>query len=529
MAIDFPSSPIAGQIYTYSGKSWQWNGYAWDIYSSVSNAVTLLNGFTGAVTVLGGTAIDVSSASNNITISYTGTGGGGSSNFFQGSTAIGYTAGDRWYNTTLGKLFTAVVDDGNVIWVEFAGSAGPQGPIGPQGPTGPGATGPLFIFDTDLVAAFGSGKSFGKYLAGETIPSLGKTAVEVIEDALFEILSPTISLTSPTTIQFNQTAIGNTLNYNYVINTYGAGPTSGILEFKRTNGSTWSVIFTGTGSLGSTSYYGSYGHTLTDTNYNTNGFNYRYTVTDNYGGSGSAGVTLFPDAYASPTATITLAGITLTGPETNLKREKGNIRTNISAVITRNSPLVALTGWDFEYSENGGSYLKTGFTGSIVGNPSSASTGTTSHNPTNTINNVVYRLSMTDQYLDFLATNAKQSSSTVNFVNLIFHGPTANAPTSANEIRGLPTANRRFSDAGNVFTLNTGTAYKNFVVALPSKTIVSVVDSTALNANITSQYVLSSGLTYVNDYAGNTTSYNIYVMSPAGTYSTNHEHIITTT
>lgn len=29
MAINFPLSPTLNQIYTYSGKTWKWNGYAW--------------------------------------------------------------------------------------------------------------------------------------------------------------------------------------------------------------------------------------------------------------------------------------------------------------------------------------------------------------------------------------------------------------------------------------------------------------------------------------------------------------------
>ena len=29
MAIDFPLSPSLNDVYTFNGKSWRWNGYAW--------------------------------------------------------------------------------------------------------------------------------------------------------------------------------------------------------------------------------------------------------------------------------------------------------------------------------------------------------------------------------------------------------------------------------------------------------------------------------------------------------------------
>jgi hypothetical protein len=36
MPIDFPNSPTTGQVYTYLGRSWVWNGVAWDAPSSGS-------------------------------------------------------------------------------------------------------------------------------------------------------------------------------------------------------------------------------------------------------------------------------------------------------------------------------------------------------------------------------------------------------------------------------------------------------------------------------------------------------------
>jgi hypothetical protein len=36
MPIDFPSGPTTGQVYTYEGRSWVWNGSAWDAPNSLN-------------------------------------------------------------------------------------------------------------------------------------------------------------------------------------------------------------------------------------------------------------------------------------------------------------------------------------------------------------------------------------------------------------------------------------------------------------------------------------------------------------
>jgi len=76
MAIDFPTSPELNEIYPYDGRSWRWNGYAWDIYSTVSgDVVTKLNGLTGGVTLAAGSNITLTPFGNTITIASSGGGG----------------------------------------------------------------------------------------------------------------------------------------------------------------------------------------------------------------------------------------------------------------------------------------------------------------------------------------------------------------------------------------------------------------------------------------------------------------------
>jgi hypothetical protein len=91
-----------------------------------------LNGLSGNVGLAQGSNITITPSGNTLTIASTASGGGGTSYaFYQGATApTGFSAGDRWYNTGLGKLFTGVNDGATAIWVEFAGPAGPQGSDG---------------------------------------------------------------------------------------------------------------------------------------------------------------------------------------------------------------------------------------------------------------------------------------------------------------------------------------------------------------------------------------------------------------
>ena len=114
MAIDFPPTPALGEIYTYNGRSWQWNGTAWDVYSpagGLTQYVSKLNGLSGSINIAAGTSISVTPTGNTLTIAYTGTGGGG--------------------NT---------------------GATGATGATGPQGNTG--ATGATGSTPTNYVASF---------------------------------------------------------------------------------------------------------------------------------------------------------------------------------------------------------------------------------------------------------------------------------------------------------------------------------------------------------------------------------------
>ena len=398
------------------------------------------------------------------------------------------------------------------------GELGPEGPTGDQGPAGPAGVGGDSTFLTDLTVSLTGGKTFGKYSNGQVIPATGKTPAEVIQMALVEAINPTISLTTPVSIAFNQTAINNVLNFGYTILSLGGTVQTAVLEWRRNNSGAWTTL---TASTAATSY----SHTLTDTAYNTQPFNYRYSVTDDKGGSTQTTLNITPASYVAPSISLTVAAVSTTSPETNSKRERGNINSNISGTVTRNSVNIPLTSYQLQYQINGaGSWINLGSAVSI--GPGTSSIALVNHNDPALLgsSSITYRALVIDQYQTFLSSSVTGGNSTVSLVYLLFYGSVAATPTDSASVRAVPT--RIFIDGASTFALATGTTNRRFTVAMPNtKTLTSVIDTDALNANITASYVLAT--VSVNDAGGTPTTYNVYTMVNAVPYSpTSHNHQI---
>jgi len=129
-----------------------------------------------------------------------------------------------------------------------------------------------------------------------------------------------------------------------------------------------------------------------------------------------------------------------------------------------------------------------------------------------------------------LASGSTSNSSTsITGQYLRFYGANATSVTTSSQVRGLPSSAFQVTNS-DVFTLNTGSALTKFIVALPpSRTISNVTDLDALNANITSSYVLI-GTVSVNTGGGTgaAVNYNVYEMNIGAPYSSSHRHQITT-
>jgi hypothetical protein len=145
-----------------------------------------------------------------------------------------------------------------------------------------------------------------------------------------------------------------------------------------------------------------------------------------------------------------------------------------------------------------------------------------------TLSSTIPLTGTTTQIFQISAYNTQGTLFTGNYniqsLYKIFYGDSSTTPIDSPSVRSL--TSNRFTNAGNTFSLFTGTVNKTFSVAIPStNTLVSVFDVSASNADITSQYVLTTFT--VNDIGGNPVSYKIYTMNQAVPYTTSHNHSIT--
>jgi hypothetical protein len=376
-----------------------------------------------------------------------------------------------------------------------------------------------YTFPDNLTVSLPNGKTFGRYANGETIPAIGKTPAEVIQLAIAEPINPTVTLTSQTSVAFNQTSISNVLNCGHTINSLNATCATAVLSWRRGGSGLWQTLST------STSSSLSFTHTLTDTSYNTAAFNYRYVVTDTADATSTTFINIVPASYVSPSINLTVVGENITLPETNLKREKGNVSTALGGSITKNSANVNLVSYTLQYSTNNTTWIDIGQAVPI--GPGTSAITPTNHNNTSlkTAATIHYRVKVIDSYQVHLSSGGVTGgNSSVSFLNFIFFGASENPPANSLGVRALGA--KLFSDGSNPFNLSTGDTSRIFTVAMPAAlSITLVTDSDALNANITANYVMSTF--GVSDAGGTMVPYKVYTMTNAEPYTPGHNHQVT--
>jgi hypothetical protein len=104
--------------------------------------------------------------------------------------------------------------------------------------------------------------------------------------------------------------------------------------------------------------------------------------------------------------------------------------------------------------------------------------------------------------------------------------PVSATPANSAAVRAL--SGQAFNTSGNSFTLATGTTLIKFSVNLPpGVTIVSAIDTTNFDVDLTANFVLL-GTVNVTDAGGTTRAYNQYEYNVAVPYSSSADIVITT-
>lgn len=238
-----------------------------------------------------------------------------------------------------GEVLTKVTsDDYDMAWMPSVGGGG-----------GGGAT-----FTENIVVSLSNGKTFGKYVDGDTIVAIGKTANDVIKDACFNTKAPTLSF-APDSIPFGFSG-SKTLNstFSYTINTQGSTPALVKIEKANKNNpdinsnADWNapILNKTSGFIGNSDSIVQ-ADTITHTRYNLTPIKYRFTVKDSLGGENVLLCTLTPDAYEAPTISNTVISEGLT-------RYRGDADSTYAPAsgsnitITKKSNYVKLKSYRFE-------------------------------------------------------------------------------------------------------------------------------------------------------------------------------------
>lgn len=347
------------------------------------------------------------------------------------------------------------------------------------------------IFTSDIAVSLpeisaGVPGRVGKYLSGQVIPASGKTAEEVLNLIAVDAIAPTVNLSSPTTIAFNQTSINNVLNFSYVINSLGGAVQSAVLEWRRGNSGSWTTLSNNTS-------INTFTHSITDTPNNTTVFNYRYTVADNKGGVKTVNFNITPQAYSVPTITVIIPV---------LARDKGDVESTITGTVTRNSVNVPISSVQVQYSVDSGAWVNLG---SPVALSASGGNYNVSHDDNTLINsnNIRYRAVVVDAKETTISSNV-----TVNFLHRNVLGYSSDTTLTLAQILDLPDSilsNSKVREVSNVSAGANQYTYYVYPVSAGDLTNVILDGSTPVIGAFTKLADVSG----TNSY-GATVTYRVY-------------------
>lgn len=238
-----------------------------------------------------------------------------------------------------------IADDGSgtLSFIEFSGSS----------------VGGTELFTENIVVSIADGKTFGRYVAGNTIPASGLSPIDVIKMACFEALPPEITFTSASSVAFGQTDLSIVLNFSYLIESLGGVVSEVKIERKRSDETSWVTILNNTASASP------FTDAFTQSKYNTAQLNYQITVEDDKGGVKTVPLNINPTPYVKPS----ISGVSVV----SISRNKGDIATTYTGTISKNSALVPVIHYQLQRKINSGAWTSIGSQSFVTGNPSTVS------------------------------------------------------------------------------------------------------------------------------------------------------------
>jgi hypothetical protein len=255
MPIDFPIPSYVGELFTAGGKTWVWNGYAWDAVTPTAIGATGATGIPGATGIQGATGAGATGANGATGIQgATGDLGATGATGLQGATGTQGATGDVGPQGATGLqgstgLQGATGDLGGSGATGLTGSTGPAG-IGVDGSTGAtgatgitgatgatgidGATGATGAGSTGATGVGAQGSTGATGLTGATGSSASITP-GIVDNAVLRadgtsgtlIQNSDITISDATTLTQNNVAIANTTisqaNSSLVLTPKGTG------------------------------------------------------------------------------------------------------------------------------------------------------------------------------------------------------------------------------------------------------------------------------------------------------------------
>lgn len=203
---------------------------------------------------------------------------------------------------------------------------------------GGGASTQESVFVSDLTVNLENERSFGKYKSGDTIPSTGKTAAEVIAMSIFESKIPQVSGVVSGSIPYNSISRSLSISIASSSNNPGSLITNLRIFYKR-GGGLWSTTPIYNGDPITTFVHNIDSELIAN---NSQSFKYKIEVIDSLNATASIETnTITPQSYSAPTTNINISSL----------RELGDIETAIIGTVsqpTQNDVLI--TSIEIQYS-----------------------------------------------------------------------------------------------------------------------------------------------------------------------------------